>query len=110
MVSCQFFEVNSLEIYGAANIQKSLNLFQRFFLVAILSCMFLRQGTWALLLVILIGVIMSAQYAVYGALIGLRRLADVTPFAVRMRLVVVVVITFFIYCDCVYFELDSYLL
>jgi hypothetical protein len=45
---------------------------------------------------------------VYGALAGLRRLADVTPFAVRMRLVVALVIPFFIYCDCVYFALDSY--
>jgi hypothetical protein len=43
---------------------------------------------------------------VYGALAGLRRLADVTPFAVRMRLVVLVIP--FIYCDCVYFALDSY--
>jgi hypothetical protein len=42
---------------------------------------------------------------VYGALEGLRRLADVTPFVVRMRLVV----AFFIYCDCVYFALDSYI-
>jgi hypothetical protein len=45
---------------------------------------------------------------VYGALAGLRRLAAVTPFAVRMRLVVALVILFFIYCDCVYFALDSY--
>jgi hypothetical protein len=37
---------------------------------------------------------------VYRALAGFRRLADVTPFAVRMRLV--------IYCDCAYFALDSY--
>jgi hypothetical protein len=35
-------------------------------------------------------------------------LADVTPFAVRVRLVVELVISFFIYCDCVYFALDSY--
>jgi hypothetical protein len=35
-------------------------------------------------------------------------LEDVTPFAVRMRLVVALVIPFFIYCDCVYFALDSY--
>jgi hypothetical protein len=45
---------------------------------------------------------------VYEALAGLRRLADVTPFAIRMRLVVALVIPFFIYCDCVYFALDSY--
>jgi hypothetical protein len=45
---------------------------------------------------------------VYGALAGLRRLADVTPLAVRMRLVVALVIPFFIYCDCVYFAVDSY--
>jgi hypothetical protein len=44
----------------------------------------------------------------YGALAGLRRLADVTPFAVRMRLVVVLVIPFFIYYDCLSFALDSY--
>jgi hypothetical protein len=71
----------------------------------------LRQRTWALLLVIiLIGVIMLAQSAVkvYGDLAGLRRLADVTLFAVRMRLVVALVIPFFIDCDCVYFALDSY--
>jgi hypothetical protein len=41
----------------------------------------------------------------YGAFAGLRRLADVTPFAVRMRLVVVLVIPFFIYCDCLSFAL-----
>jgi hypothetical protein len=41
---------------------------------------------------------------VYGALAELRRLADVTPFAVRMRLVDF----FFIYCDLVYFAFDSY--
>jgi hypothetical protein len=29
-------------------------------------------------------------------------------FAVRMRLVVELVIPLFIYCDCVYFALDSY--
>jgi hypothetical protein len=34
--------------------------------------------------------------------------AKVTSFAVRMRLVVALVIPFFIYCDCVYFTLDSY--
>jgi hypothetical protein len=45
---------------------------------------------------------------VYGALAGLRRLADVTPFAVRMRLVVALVIPFFIYSDCVFFALDTY--
>jgi hypothetical protein len=95
MVPCQFFEVKFFEIYGAANIQKLLVLFQRFFLVTILSRMFLRQRTYALLLVmILIGVIMLAQSAVYGALSGLRRLADVTPFAVHMRLVVALVIFF----------------
>jgi hypothetical protein len=44
----------------------------------------------------------------YGALAGLRRLADVTPFAVRIRLVVVLVIPFFIYYDCLSFALDSY--
>jgi hypothetical protein len=52
--------------------------------------MFLWQITWAfLLIIILIRVIMLAQSAVrsMGALVGLRRLADVTPFAVRMRLV-----------------------
>jgi hypothetical protein len=32
----------------------------------------------------------------------------VTSFAVRLRLVVALVIPFFIYCDCVYFTLDSY--
>jgi hypothetical protein len=37
---------------------------------------------------------------------SLRRLADVTPFADRMRLVVALVILFLIYC--VYFALDSY--
>jgi hypothetical protein len=36
------------------------------------------------------------------------RLADVTHFAVRMRLVVALVIPFLIYCNCVYFALDSY--
>jgi hypothetical protein len=45
---------------------------------------------------------------VYGALAGLRRLADITPFAVRMQLFVALVILFFIYCDCVYFALDFY--
>jgi hypothetical protein len=45
---------------------------------------------------------------VYGVLVGLRRLADVTPFAVRMRLVVALVIPFFIHCDCVSFALDFY--
>jgi hypothetical protein len=35
-------------------------------------------------------------------------LGDVTPFAVRMRLVVALVIPFFIYCDCVSFALDFY--
>jgi hypothetical protein len=37
---------------------------------------------------------------VYGTLAGLRILADVTPFAVRMRLIAI--------GDCVYFVLDSY--
>jgi hypothetical protein len=40
----------------------------------------------------------------------LRRLVIVTPFAVRMRLVVALVMLFFIYCDFFYFALDSYLL
>jgi hypothetical protein len=43
---------------------------------------------------------------VYGAFAGLRRLADVILFAVRMRLVIAFVIPFFIYFDCVYFALD----
>jgi hypothetical protein len=42
--------------------------------------------------------------AQYEALAGFRRLADVTPFAVRMRLV----IPFSIYCNSVYFALNSY--
>jgi hypothetical protein len=58
-----------------------------------------------LLVIILVGVICRNFY---GVLAGLRRLADVTPSAVRMRLVVTLVIPFFIYCDCVYFALDSY--
>jgi hypothetical protein len=45
---------------------------------------------------------------VYEALAGLRRLADFTFFAVRMRLVVALVIPFFIHCDCVSFALDFY--
>jgi hypothetical protein len=53
---------------------------------------------------------MLAQSAVSCSIefAGLRRLADVTPFAVLMRLVVALVIPFFIYCDFVYFALDSY--
>jgi hypothetical protein len=43
---------------------------------------------------------------VYGALAGLRKLADVTPFAVRMQLVVAFVILFFIYCDFGLFFID----
>jgi hypothetical protein len=46
---------------------------------------------------------MENNMTVYGALAGLRRLADVTPFAVRMRFVVALVFLFLIYCDCVYF-------
>jgi hypothetical protein len=49
-------------------------------------------------------------HKVYGPLAGLRRVADVTPFAIRMRLDVELVILFFSYCDCVYVALDSYLL
>jgi hypothetical protein len=47
-------------------------------------------------------------HKVYGALAGLRRLADVSPFTGRMRPVVAFVIPFFTYCDCVHFALDSY--
>jgi hypothetical protein len=45
---------------------------------------------------------------VYGTVAGLRRLAEFTPFAVRMQLVVLLVILFLIYCNCVYFALDFY--
>jgi hypothetical protein len=50
----------------------------------------------------------SIYRKVYGALAEFRSLADVISFAVRKRLFVALVILFFIYCNCVYFALDSY--
>jgi hypothetical protein len=80
MVSCQFFEVKSFEIYGAANIYRN-------YLVTILSRMFLKQKTWALLLVmILIGVIMLAQSAVRSMepslVLGDWQMSPLSPFDV----------------------------
>jgi hypothetical protein len=81
-------------------------------LVTILSRMFLRQRTWALLLVmILIGVIMLAQSAVRSMEpslgIGDCQMSPLSPFVCDL-LLRLCMIPIFIYCDCVYFALDSY--
>jgi hypothetical protein len=102
MVSCQFFEVKSLEIYGAANIQKSLiRSSSGAFKAKNLGGIFSYNLNWG-------DHVSTICRKVYGALVGLRRLTNLTPFADRMRLVDALVIPFFIYCDCVYFALDSY--
>jgi hypothetical protein len=44
---------------------------------------------------------------VHRALAGLKRLVDVTLFAVRLHLIVALVIFLFIYLTCVYFALDT---
>jgi hypothetical protein len=115
MVSCQFFEVKSFKIYGAANLQKSLigsssgalflgdDFIPYVFKAKNLGVAFSYDLNWG-------DHVSTICRKVHGALAGLRRLADVTLIAVRMRLVVALVITFFIYCDCVYFTLNSYLL
>ena len=44
---------------------------------------------------------------VYGALVPLRRLAPFTPEEVRRKIIVAIVLPHFLYCDSVYFNLDS---
>jgi hypothetical protein len=93
MVSCQFFEVPALFVGDdfIPNVFKAKNL----------GVTFSYNLNWG-------DHVSTICRKVYGALAGLRRLTDVTPFAVLMRLVVALVIPFFIYSDCVYFALDSY--
>jgi hypothetical protein len=43
-----------------------------------------------------------------GGLAGLRRLADITPFVVRIRIFVALVNSCYTYSDCFYFALDYF--